>query len=84
MGKGGFFTTPEVAKRFRVEVSSLKVWVDEWERSGTLSPVHRTPGGGVGKGHRRFTQDQVDMIGRLLGQATVSPTLAGGAEGKHD
>lgn len=46
-----------LTRRFNVSAESLR----NWERAGLIPPAHRTPGG-----HRRYGQDHIDAVHKLL------------------
>lgn len=48
-----YLTVNEFAKKIGVHPQTVR----SWEEAGTCLPHHRTPGG-----HRRYTDDQVEMI----------------------
>ncbi|MFN3167668.1 MAG: MerR family DNA-binding transcriptional regulator [Phycisphaeraceae bacterium] len=51
------FSIGVLTRRFNVSAESLR----NWERAGLIPPAHRTPGG-----HRRYRQDHIDAVHKLL------------------
>ncbi len=51
------FSIGVLTRRFNVSAESLR----NWERAGLIPPAHRTPGG-----HRRYGQDHIDAVHKLL------------------
>ena len=64
------FSIGVLTRRFNVSAESLR----NWERAGLIPPAHRTPGG-----HRRYGQDHIDAVHKLLYAPAVQ---LGDAEGR--
>jgi predicted site-specific integrase-resolvase len=71
----GFYTTSDLAKMFNVAVGSVKNWSDD----GSIPNVTKTPGR-----HRRYTDEHVKVLAKLLGREPKTPTVTPTTAESHD